>query len=188
MHRSNKNSKVYYQSGINKELFLKQFGSLFKEYYINFVWNKLYNAEIIKNYKIRFNSSISWGEDLLFNLNYLNHCERISIIDGLFYNYVKYNNNSITSKFNVELYNDQRNMYQAEREFLINNNSYYGENRDMVETRFTDSVMICVNNLFHKDAKYSKLELKQRIFDIINDEVVNNLTCCASFELPKIYE
>lgn len=37
------------------------------------VWNKIYLSSIIKNNKIQFQPGINFGEDLIFNLNYLSH-------------------------------------------------------------------------------------------------------------------
>jgi glycosyltransferase involved in cell wall biosynthesis len=36
----------------------------------DYIWNKLYRAEIIRNNNIRFPQGYSFGEDFLFNLNY----------------------------------------------------------------------------------------------------------------------
>lgn len=37
------------------------------------VWNKIYLSSIIKNNKIQFQPGINFGEDFIFNLNYLSH-------------------------------------------------------------------------------------------------------------------
>ena len=37
------------------------------------MWNKIYLSSIIKNNKIRFQPGINFGEDFIFNLNYLSH-------------------------------------------------------------------------------------------------------------------
>ena len=57
----------------------------FKYDYAN--WNKLYNGNIIRKHKIRFDENISIGEDLLFNLYYLNSIENIICINIPLYNY-----------------------------------------------------------------------------------------------------
>ena len=112
------------QVNITKKIFLNEFGILFKNYYINYLWNKLYVADIIKKFNIQFDDSINWGEDLMFNLQYLGYCKNITIVNKHLYNYVNYNVNSITSTFNKELYNNQNDMYKAVRKFLVSNNAY----------------------------------------------------------------
>lgn len=167
-----KNSNVYNKVGITKEMFLNQFGSLFKNQYINYLWNKLYVSKIIKEFTIKFDNSINWGEDLMFNLKYLEYCNNITIINKHLYNYINYNNGSITSKFNSELYSNQQNMYKSVREFLISNNKYSGENKEIVEIKFTDAIIMCLNNITHSSSSYKKLEIKNRIAQIIEDDIV----------------
>ena len=167
-----RNSNTYKESKISKDEFLDKFGKLFKDYYINYICNKLYITDIIKNNNIYFDSSIGWGEDLIFNLTYLNHCENIFIIEDLLYNYVKYNENSITSTFNRDLYNNQKSMYNKVRKFLIENNSYSGENERIVESKYTNSVIMCLSHLFRPDSSYDKIKLKSKINEIIEDDMV----------------
>lgn len=171
-----KNSNIYEKTYITKHEFLNRFGILFKDYYINYICNKLYHRDIIIKHNIKFDSSLAWGEDLLFNINYLNHCNIISIVDKLLYNYNKYNENSITASFNKDLYSNQQKMYTYVRKFLKENNSYSGENKRIVEEKFANSIIRCLQELFHPDANYKKEEIKIEINNIIeNDEVILNL-------------
>lgn len=165
------NSNVYKKSYINKKEFLEDFGVYFKDMYINFIWNKLYRADIIKDNDIYYDKSIGWGEDLIFNLSYLKYCDKISIIEDLFYNYVNYNDGSITSTFNKNLYSNQQSMYTNIRKFLIENNSYYGKNKDIIETRYTNRMISCINNLFHEDADYNTREIRTEINNIMGNEM-----------------
>lgn len=169
-----KNINLYNQVSITKEVFLNEFGNIFKNQYINYLWNKLYVASIIKNNNVKFDNSINWGEDLMFNLEYLGYCNNITIISKLLYNYINYNNNSITSKFNSELHNNQQKMYKAVRKFLKSNNEYLGENKKVVETKFTDAIIMCLSNLFCKNSNYKKLEIINKISEIIEVEGVRD--------------
>lgn len=170
------NSKLYHEIAITKKKLLKGFGNLFVDFYINYLWNKLYARNIIKKYNIKFDTSINWGEDLMFNLEYLGYCNNITIIDKPLYNYINYNNDSLTSKFNSELFNNQQTMYKAVREFLDSNNEYSGKNIELVEKRYTDAIIMCLANLFCSDTDYKKTEVKNKISQIIeNDTVRKNL-------------
>lgn len=68
----------------NQVISEQQFAELFvkapRAFYYGAPWNKLYNTNIIKQYKIRFDESISWCEDLLFNLEYYKRCKNIGIL------------------------------------------------------------------------------------------------------------
>lgn len=172
-----KNSNIYKESCLTKSEFLSRFGILFKDYYINYICNKLYIKDIIRKHNIRFDLSTDWGEDLLFNLHYLNQCNKVSIVDKLLYNYNKYNDNSITSSFNRNLCNNQRKMYDSVRMFLKENDSYFGENKRIVEERFANSILVCLNNLFHPEAKYCEAEIKDKVTKIIDNDVVRLNVC-----------
>ncbi|MCD8241237.1 MAG: hypothetical protein LUD73_02220, partial [Lachnospiraceae bacterium] len=57
--------------------FQEDFLSLYRESFLNMPWNKLYRRELAG----AFDTSLSLGEDLLFNLDYLRKCGRIGILD-----------------------------------------------------------------------------------------------------------
>lgn len=165
-------SKNYNEYRINKDIFLKSFGLYFQDYYINYIWNKLYIASLIKNYNLYFDTQIDWGEDLIFNLEYLDICSKITITGNKLYNYVKYNEDSITSKFNKNLYCNQQSMYTKVRKFLKDNDSYSKINKDVVENRFTNMVIASINNLYHKNSTYNRTEIKKEISNIIRSNMV----------------
>lgn len=52
-----------------------------------FVWNKLYVLDIIRKNKLDFSEDLSMCEDTLFNFNYLNHIESVSVISFCGYEY-----------------------------------------------------------------------------------------------------
>lgn len=167
-----KNSNTYKNNNISKNAFLNMFGKLFKDYYINYIWNKLYITDIIRKNNIYFDSKIGWGEDLIFNLSYFNHCNKFSIIENLLYNYVQYNYDSITSNFNEKLYNNKKTMYDQVRRFLKMNNAYLGENKSIVETKYATSIIACLEHLFHPESNYSNDEIMIRINEIISDNMI----------------
>ena len=58
--------------------------SIFEKFMLNPVWNKLYVREkIVKG----FDKNNSLGEDLIFNLEYLDNCTSISFVQDSLYNY-----------------------------------------------------------------------------------------------------
>lgn len=58
-----------------------------------FVWCSLYKREILENHMVSFDDEISLGEDVLFNIAYLEKCKRIRISTNCGY----YHNNIHTS-------------------------------------------------------------------------------------------
>lgn len=54
----------------------EDFLALYEQSFLNMPWNKLYKREQVG----RFDTSLSLGEDLLFNLDYLRRCEKIAVL------------------------------------------------------------------------------------------------------------
>ena len=66
------------------------------------LWNKLFKTSILKQHQIRFSTGLSLGEDSLFILEYLRHCERVSCKDIPIYHYVQRGGASLTHGFNPD--------------------------------------------------------------------------------------
>ena len=61
--------------------------------------NKCYKTEVLKRWNIRFRDELSFGEDRLFNFDYLEVSGRIKALPDALYNYRKINRSSLTSVF-----------------------------------------------------------------------------------------
>lgn len=92
--RDTKSKKHEIKSTIlgSDELWYEVFGNL-----NNAVWNKLYKRELIG--RKRFKLGLFHGEDLLFNLEYINECSSALLISLPLYNYVKREGSVTTSNF-----------------------------------------------------------------------------------------
>ncbi len=62
--------------GTELSAFSEEFLSLYEKSFLNMPWNKLYKKALAG----RFDTSLSLGEDLLFNLDYLSRCQRIAVL------------------------------------------------------------------------------------------------------------
>ena len=66
---------------------------------------KLYSRKIIIENNIRFDTSLSLGEDLLFNFEYLDKTNgRIAVLNKALYSYVQLNEDSLSSKYYSNLF------------------------------------------------------------------------------------
>ncbi len=72
--------------------------NLFETSFFNSPCNKLYKKKLITN---RFREDFKIGEDLLFNLDYINNVNRFSVLDECLYNYVV-NNSSATNTISAD--------------------------------------------------------------------------------------
>ena len=72
---------------------------LYCQYYINALWNKLYRREKIQ---AGFEEQISVGEDLLFNLEYLKHADKVMVIPDRLYHYMQSGSQSLSHKYQYD--------------------------------------------------------------------------------------
>lgn len=61
-----------------------------------FLWNKVFDLRIIKEYNIRFDEQVYYCEDMEFVVEYLLHCKKIVYIRRALYNYI-YQEGSLSS-------------------------------------------------------------------------------------------
>lgn len=73
-----------YKTGETKD-YEAHFLKLYQEGFFNMPWNKLFCKELAG----RFDTSLSLGEDLLFNMDYLEKCEKIAVIGDPLINYIQ---------------------------------------------------------------------------------------------------
>ena len=79
----------------------------------NFVTNKLYNLKTIKDNGISFDVDIAIGEDLKFNLDYLDSCEGyIGMINTPLYHYIKRGSSSLSISYHDGDIEDTKEIYR----------------------------------------------------------------------------
>lgn len=59
------------------------------DFYYGVLWNKFYRRSIIEEYQLKMDSSISWCEDFMFNLEYVRHVRSVYALKVPVYYYVK---------------------------------------------------------------------------------------------------
>ena len=79
----------------------------------NFVTNKCYNLNVIRNNNLRFDEAINIGEDLKFNLDYL-ECTpgHIGMINLALYHYVKRRDDSLSISYHISDLEDTKIIYR----------------------------------------------------------------------------
>ena len=66
-------------------------------------WSKFFKADIIRNNGIRFDESIHWAEDRLFNLEFVSHTDEIRMSDTIAYNYLVPDSNVGLMKYRISM-------------------------------------------------------------------------------------
>lgn len=92
LYQINKRSRSYSREDIIKEMYIplnRSWGS--------FVWNKLYNTQIIKENNLSFNEELKVFEDILFNYQYLKFVKTGYFSSDSLYHYLKRNTSLINN-------------------------------------------------------------------------------------------
>jgi len=75
-------------------------------------WGKLYTTSILKQNNLKFiDVKIIGTEDALFNIQYLNFCKTVFVIDEPLLNYRKFNVTSLTSSYKEHLFDQWKTLY-----------------------------------------------------------------------------
>lgn len=59
------------------------------DYYFGSLWNKLFSRNLIERHHLRMDPELSWCEDFIFNMEYVEHADRIYPLHVPVYYYVK---------------------------------------------------------------------------------------------------
>lgn len=116
-------------------------------------WNKILKKKIIGN--IRFSEDISFGEDLLFNIQYLKKCETISFIKEAPFYHEKENENSLVVKFN------RNRLLDIEKVWVVVER--FSEDKEGLYSKYLRDLTVYVRQLL-KTKQYSWLE-KENILE-----------------------
>lgn len=111
-NENNKDSKPvrlldgeFYQSYTNNEYFF-----MYHKGFSAYRWNRIFLRNKVLG-KIRFEESISVGEDVLFNIEYLKTCDSFLYVDKLLYHWVNNGNNSLSRAYHAKYYDDIKKLY-----------------------------------------------------------------------------
>lgn len=89
------------------------------DYYYGVIWNKLYRRDLIEQYKIRFDKTLSFCEDFVFNLEYVLHTKTILPLQVPVYYYVKTEGSLVSQNINpVRLVRMKTSLYSYYDQFF----------------------------------------------------------------------
>ncbi len=131
--------------------------NFFKTYspHLFYPWSRLFKKEIIKNNKIEFEPKISFAEDALFIMTYLNYCKCIKTINKVGY-YYRDTPNSLITKAGFDFETNTYLFYQLKSKLLKLITEDSVENKKIIGSQlvqFCNRVLISI----YKDAHNNQL-------------------------------
>ncbi len=150
---------------------------------LNPPWNKLFRADIVKKYQLRFPEDISLGEDLVFNLNYIATGEitGFSVLPELQYYYRQGNEESLSRKYYDDYYKTQNAQYLKLRQVALDLEAPQ-EDMEVFNDRYGLFLFLTLeynmrseNDFFKKMAKNSSILKKEEFKEWIRKNEKNRL-------------
>lgn len=148
---------------------------------------KLYKKSIIDQYNIIFNPAFSFGEDLLFNYEYLNHVTDIYVIDKGYYHYRVLDSTNLSAKFNINIFEINYFQWNIIKEFHIKKNIYNIQAKEFLYTRLWGIIYDSIFLMHRHKKKYSIKTFYNFISNILSipeiqdKEFVNNKFTCSKW-------
>ena len=140
--------------------------------------NKLYKKEIIDEYKVRFDKNIFYGEDLIFNFDYLYYVDNISCIDSTRYYYFHDNIDSLSKRFRIDRFENEILLYEKIKEFCIQKKIKSKDFDNYLCHRLLDTGYNCVFDIIRNNSiKKQYLQMK---------ELLNNCKLTTAFQCREI--
>ena len=111
------NTTSFSVSPDNTSLFL----SLERQFLLFAPHEKLYRTDIIKEYNIRFPENCTYGEDLFFNYQYLEHSKVISTVASALYHY-RIHSDSLSLAYRANQFEEDYAQWRVVKDFHKNRN------------------------------------------------------------------
>lgn len=140
----------------------------------------LYSLEIIQKFELQFRSEREYiSEDMLFNLDFLYHAERVKIVPWQFYHYCL-NKESLTHCYRPDRWQKQLLMLQ-----VLNDKEKY-DNQEELEIRLKRTAIFYTMSAIAQERRRDDLSLKEKI-NIIG-KIENNPIICSAVNGYPIYK
>ena len=147
---------------VSEEIFLE----LNEKYLIYGPYNKIFKSSIIKKQKIKFIKEMSYGEDLIFNLSYLQYVKIIKTTNQTRYNYIADIDNSLANKYRADRFKTGKIIFEELYKFFEINGMLSEKSKKYLYGRIFDdaynNICECVKN---QSCKESLKEIKKILFD-----------------------
>ena len=124
----------YLSFDLNEEN-IRHFIELNEKYLLYSPYANLYHNKIIKGHDIKFKKDLSYGEDLLFNYQYLEHVKTITCINKSCYHYRISGNNTLSGKLRYDQFKTDYAQWQVLKFFYQRKNIWNKEAKILIYRR-----------------------------------------------------
>lgn len=131
--------------------------------YDGYLWNKIFQRKIIESNNLRFQKNIVVWEDLLFVLQYLKNCNKVTISDEKLY-YYRYREGSAVNNTRLDKY---RSKYEVMKKIKEENFSCTKQSRKKMSFLYFETMFSYLNRILIQENKSNKLEEILSSIDVV---------------------
>ena len=120
-------------------------------------WCKLFLREIIDKAHLRYDESMSLGEDTYFNLQYIMMCNTAFFSSEEFYHYRRVNSESLFSKVPKNIFEIHTKVYEKMQNVMFNAECDETSTQRF-ETMYANLLIGCIHSCFRVKGQFSRKE------------------------------
>lgn len=100
-------------------LSVSDYGRIYKTGTSGYIWNKIYDASVIRSNNILFDETTDYAEDTLFNNEYIKHCDEICFVNIPLYDYYAVmGENNLSNKYYKDYYDKVKPIYESRKALM----------------------------------------------------------------------
>lgn len=158
---------------IERNTLKNEFINLYEKTIIHSTCNKVYKLDFLRENNLEF-LNVSMCEDIFFNLKVFKLINKLSIIDKVFYHYMKRNIETLIVKYNPDRFKFMCDIHNEALEILTQLNNKTLDNLNRLNKVFIRTVIFCIIQLFNKSSNLTKDERMELITNIVENYTVRN--------------
>ncbi|SDI02946.1 Glycosyl transferase family 2 [Pseudobutyrivibrio sp. 49] len=130
----------------------------------NFVTNKCYDLKFLNDNNIRFNVGTNIGEDLRFNLDYLEKCPgNIGVINECLYHYVKRTRDSLSITYHVGDLEDTKCIYRRFINWISKESGVTADNILVVKSLYIYDWVCRLTSMYEAAERDERCSVKKKL-------------------------
>lgn len=145
---------------------------LLKQHLLFAPWLKLYRKDIVNTHGIVFPDNFSYGEDLLFNLGYLRHVDRVCYLNQCYYHYVRENTQSLSQKVRWDAFENDMVLHRELKKWLLEKNLMSKIAQYFLADRVVGTASDAIALVYRQDCPWNRLEQLRYIRNILHDDLL----------------
>lgn len=132
-------------------------------------WGKIYKKELLSTYHILFDETVCWGEDIVFNFDYLKYAKKIMFLECIGY-YYRINDLSISQRYCSEAMNYYEALMVALEKRIFNENDLANIRETFYLCVIRQFLFTAQRSIFNRENMSSLYEKRKELMAIRNSK------------------